>query len=73
MTMKNQDWHRVSYDLYGERKYFDVGDYTILYNAKTGAFVVAFKYDHDDGTWGQGHYFDDIYSALEFFVTKTNG
>lgn len=71
--MTNKHWHKVSYNLYGTEKFFEHDRYTILYNDATESFVVAYCYNPEDNTWGQGHYFDDIYSALEFFINATNG
>lgn len=51
------------------------GSYTLLIKVIEGRlnecqpYVVAYKYDDTSQTWEQGHYFDDLDSALEFLNT----
>ena len=33
------------------------------------SFVVAWNYNLNDGTWGQGHYFETMASAKRYFDT----
>ena len=33
---------------------------------KCQPYVVAWHYDSDSDSWAQGHYFDDIKSAVDF-------
>lgn len=32
-------------------------------------YVVAWSFDDNDGTWGQGHYFEELEEAREYFKT----
>lgn len=41
-------------------------------NIKYCSYVVAWCYDKNDGTWGQGHYFDDKAAAVAYFKTYMN-
>lgn len=34
------------------------------------SYVVAWKYDKNNGTWGQGHYFERLADAKRYFNTK---
>ena len=36
------------------------------------SWVVAWNYDKDTDTWGQGHYFDDKTAAVAYFKTYMN-
>lgn len=36
------------------------------------SWVVAWNYDKDSDTWGQGHYFDDKAAAVAYFKTYMN-
>ena len=68
MKRCNEKWGTVVCNEYGtqiplvNRK----KNYTLLVNSDTMQFVVAYAYDSTDNTWGQGHYFNDFYKALEF-------
>nr|DAZ79282.1 MAG TPA: hypothetical protein [Caudoviricetes sp.] len=43
------------------------GQYTLLKRKNTFCpYVVAFCYDEEEGTWAQGHYFNDLKSAVNF-------
>lgn len=67
--MSNESWHRVEVSTYGvlEPLVNRKKDYTLLYNVdSSSSYVVAYHYDESDNTWGQGHYFNDFYDALEF-------
>lgn len=41
-------------------------DYTLLRNNTNGQYVVAWNYNQNDNTWGQGHYFNDFDEAVLF-------
>lgn len=69
--MYNQDWHRCEYCSYGclNPLVNTEKDYTMLYKYPSGGdeqYVVAYAYCEEDNSWGQGHYFNDFYSALRF-------
>lgn len=49
------------------------GEYTLLMRfgedekpVKCQPYVVAWLYESESDTWAQGHYFDDIKSAVEY-------
>lgn len=72
MKKYNEDWHKVEYCSYGVLKPLERGNYTMLYHYPYGLteqYVVAYNYCEEDNSWGQGHYFDDFYSALEFMFS----
>lgn len=69
--MYNTNWHLLTYNCYGEEKTFKKGNYTILWNSTNEQYVVAYFYNPEDNTWGQGHYFDDLYDALDYMITAT--
>lgn len=65
---KNNDWHKLSYNEWGVQKEMKFGDYTVLVNPNNSVtpYVVAYRYDEEDGSWAQGHYFDNVRGALEY-------
>ena len=74
MKKYNEDWHKVEYCSYGVLKPLvnEKRNYTMLYKFPYGLteqYVVAYNYCEEDNSWGQGHYFDDFYSALEFMFS----
>lgn len=70
---KNNDWNRVSHSEYGVEKFIvnPKKGFTLLYNAKATVeqYCVAWKYNEEDNTWVQGHYFNDFYNALEYMFS----
>lgn len=77
MKRYNEDWHPVEHCSYGalsplvnEKK-----NYTMLYQYPCSLltrYVVAYNYCEEDNSWGQGYYFNDFYSALEFMFSTEN-
>lgn len=49
------------------------GDYTLVYcsNKVVEPYVVAYKVDENDGSWAQGHYFNDVDDAQEYYDKVT--
>ena len=46
-------------------------DYTLIKrNTEYCPFIVAWGFNEEDYTWGQGHYFNDYSSALWFLLDK---
>lgn len=41
-------------------------DYALIYRPKGEEWVAAYGYNETDGTWAQGHYFDDILKATRW-------
>lgn len=65
----NESRHKVEYSSYGVLTPIVNKDknYTLLYNSDgSEQYVVAYAYCEKDNSWGQGHYFDSFYSALEY-------
>lgn len=48
-----------------------VGDYTLVARVRENftvhEYVVAWCYDKESDSWGQGHYFSDIEDAIKYF------
>lgn len=66
---ENKNWSTVEYCSYGvlEPLVNVKKDYTLLYKADAyPKYCVAYAYNKQTNTWGQGHYFDNIYEALGF-------
>lgn len=64
-------WHETPRIMRGKNASVTIieqgGQYTLLKRKSTLCpYVVAFCYDEEDGTWTQGHYFNDLKSAVEF-------
>lgn len=70
LKKSNENWHPLEINEYGTFKLLVNTDrqYTLLVNAVTNQYVVAYKYDAVTNTWAQGHYFDDMHRALVFLV-----
>lgn len=72
-TKYNSDWHKLSYNEWGVQKELKFEDYTVLVNPnnKVTPYVVAWKYNEEDGSWAQGHYFEELRPAMEFAYHKS--
>lgn len=48
-----------------------IGDYTLIYrHVDFQPWIVAYKFCPEDGTWDQGHYFNDISFAIMYITEK---
>lgn len=45
-------------------------NYTLIYRGANGEWVAAYGYDKTDGSWAQGHYFEDITKAVRWIQNK---
>lgn len=68
-----REWHKMTYNEYGKEKVFEnrKKSYTLLFNPQVSfqPYVVAYAYDEEDGTWGQGHYFSTFDEAVVFMYS----
>ena len=58
----NPDWEKIKVRT-DKNSNKEIG---LLKNKKTGEFVVAWNYNYDDNSWGQGHYFRNENEALRY-------
>lgn len=60
------------YEVKVKEVYKTQGKYTLLKlaNADYQPYVVAYEYDENSQTWGQGHYFQKYEEARLFFHSK---
>lgn len=72
LKTSNKNWHPVTYNEYGVARPIQNTrkNYTLLFNAelKFQPYCVAYAYDSETNTWGQGHYFHDLDEALQFLA-----